>query len=230
MNIVIIGATQGLGLCLTRKFLKHGHKVAAGIVERSTPAALAALQETYSGMLKVFQADVTDEPELLRGAALCRDFMGEIDSLCSVAGILLPGDRVNTIERTDIAELRRTFDVNAVGPVIVGKSFYPVMKRGGSVFIVTSEGMNIKWCGQWIPCYSLSKIAATKAVGIFNAAVKDVDFYAVHPGRMNTEMGRTSAQIEPEESADGLFRLMTGEAPVSREHWYIDYQGREMES
>lgn len=229
MNVVIIGATQGLGLCLTKEFLKNGHRVAAGVVERSTPAALASLLEEYGENLKVFQADVTDEEEIRAGAAFCKEFLGVIDSVCCVAGVLLPGDRTNMIIDADIGELRKTFDVNAVGPIIVGKSFYPLVKKGGTVFTVTSEGMNIKWCGQWIPCYSLSKIAATKAVGVFNAAVEDVDFYAVHPGRMNTEMGRTSAQIEPEESANGFYRLMTGEIPVSRDCWYIDYLGREME-
>ena len=228
MNVVVIGATQGLGLCLGRKFLENGHKVAAGVVDRETPASLRPLLEQYPENLRVFQADVTDEKELERGAALCREFLGEVDSLCNVAGVLLPGDRVTTIEKCDVAELRKTMEVNAIGPVLVGRAFYPVMKKGGSLFTVTSEGMNVKSCGTWVPCYALSKIAATKVPGLFNAAIEDVDFYAVHPGRMNTEMGRTTAQIEPEESAEGFYRLMTGATPVSREEWYIDYKGDPM--
>lgn len=47
---------------------------------------------------------------------------------------------------------------------------------------------------------------------------------------MNTDMDRTTAQIEPEESAAGFCRLMTGETPVSRDRWYIDYTGAEMEA
>ncbi|MEI3162907.1 MAG: hypothetical protein V8S74_05830 [Lachnospirales bacterium] len=47
---------------------------------------------------------------------------------------------------------------------------------------------------------------------------------------MNTDMGRTTAQIEPEVAAEGFCRLMTGETPVSREKWYIDYNGAEMEA
>ena len=228
MNVVVIGATQGLGLCLTRKFLENGHKVAAGVIDRATPPSLLPLCEQYGGQLSVFQADVTNEEEIIKGAALCKEFLGEVDALCNVAGVLLSGDRVNTIEKCDIAELRKTFEVNTIGPVIVGKSFYPVMKKGGAVFTVTSEGVNVKNCGTWVPAYGLSKIAATKVSGIFNASVEDVDFYSVHPGRMNTEMGRTTAQIEPEESAEGFYKLMTGETPVSRDEWYIDYKGDPM--
>jgi len=43
---------------------------------------------------------------------------------------------------------------------------------------------------------------------------------------MNTDMGRATAQIEPEEAAEGFRRLLTGETPLRREHWYIDYAGR----
>ena len=46
-----------------------------------------------------------------------------------------------------IGELRRSFDVNTVGPVIVAKCFYPHMKKGGKVFTVTSEGVGIRSCG-----------------------------------------------------------------------------------
>lgn len=230
MRAIIIGATQGLGLALTALLLKNGHSVGAGILERETPAALTALEETYPDHLHVFQADVTNEDEIARGAVRCKAWFGEVDSLCNVAGVIRPSDRDTLITGCVIADLRRTLDVNTVGPVIVLKHFYPIMRRGGSMLTVTSEGPNVKENGTWIPCYGLSKTAATKVPGLFNAAVSDVDFYAVHPGRMNTEMGRTTAQIEPEESAEGFYRLMTGGTPMSRAEWYINYKGEPMPS
>jgi NAD(P)-dependent dehydrogenase (short-subunit alcohol dehydrogenase family) len=154
--------------------------------------------------------------------------MGEIDAVCIVAGVLLPGDRINMIHECDPDVLRKSFEVNAFGAVFAAKAFYPVTKKGGKIFTITSEGVGVKNCGTWIPCYALSKTAATKAMGIFNASVADVDFYAVHPGRMNTEMGRTTAQIEASESAEGIYKLITGDIPVSRDEWYIDYLGRPM--
>lgn len=230
MNVVIIGATQGLGLALTDLFLKRGHHVAAGIVERQMPPAIAGLKEKYGESLCVFQGDVTNEDEIAQGVQLCKERFGEIDSLCNVAGVILSSDRETLIQNCVIADLRKTLDVNTVGPVIICKHFYPLMRKGGSIFTVTSEGVNVKNNGTWIPCYGLSKTAATKVPGLFNAAIEDVDFYAVHPGRMNTEMGRTTAQIEPEESAEGFYKLMTGETPISRREWYIDYKGKPMQA
>jgi len=228
MNVAIIGATQGLGLELTKKFLTEGHRVAAGILEREAPPALAELAVMYGDNLMVFKADVTDEAEIIHGSGLCREFFGEIDALCNVAGVLLSGDRVNEIHECDIAELRKSFDVNVVGAIIVAKAYYPVMKRGGMIITVTSEGVGVYSCGSWVPCYALSKMAATKVSGIFNASIDDVDFYSIHPGRMNTEMGRTTAQIEASESADGFYEIMIGNRPVSRDTFYVDYKGKPM--
>ena len=230
MNVVIVGASQGLGLSLTKKFLQEGHRVAAGIVEREIPDGLLELQKKHPEDLYIFPGDVTNEEEILAGAQLCKKWFGQVDSLCITAGVILPRDRTTLIQDCVIDDLRKTLDINTVGPVIVCKAFYPVMARQGSIFVVTSEGANVKNNGTWIPCYGLSKTAATKVPGLFNAAINDVDFYAVHPGRMNTQMGKTTAQIEPEESAEGFYKLMTGERAISRKEWYIDYTGKPMEA
>lgn len=228
MNIVVIGAAKGLGLCLVGQLLEKGHRVAAGTLQRVPK--LESLSVQYGENLMVFDADVTDEEQMQKAAADVKDFMGFADALCNAAGVLLPEDRVRLLHECDIGELRKSLDVNAVGPVIAVKCFYPYIKKGGSVFTVTSEGTGIKNCGTWVPCYGLSKTAATKVSGILNASVPDVDFYSVHPGRMNTDMGRTTAQIEPEESAAGFVRLIDGSIPLSREEWYIDYQGNRMDA
>ncbi len=228
MNFAVIGTSRGLGLCLVRQLLEEGHKVAA--VARRLTEDLTVLAAQYPERLLVLQGDVTREEEMVSSAEKAHAFLKEIDALCNCAGVLLPLDRERLLHQCDISELRRTLDVNVVGPVIVVKAFYPYMKKGGSVFTVTSEGVGIKSCGTWVPCYGLSKAAETKISGILNASVEDVDFFSVHPGRMNTDMGRTTAQIEPEEAAEGFCCLMTGRRPVSRSRWYIDYTGNEMEA
>ncbi len=227
MRIVVIGAARGLGLKLTEKLLEYGYKVAAGATHISTE--LKKLQEVYNDQLLVFEADVTNEELIAEGAKKCNDFLGGIDVVCNVAGVLLDGDRINPLYQCDIMELRKTLDVNTVGPVIVVKSFYPYLKDGSNVFIVTSEGVGIGNCGEWVPCYAISKAAATKVSGILNASVKHINFYSVHPGRMDTDMGRSTAQISPEESAEGFIRLFNGQTPISRDNWYINFKGEKME-
>ncbi|MHB8129377.1 MAG: SDR family NAD(P)-dependent oxidoreductase [Mobilitalea sp.] len=226
MNTVIIGAAKGLGLCLTAQLLEKGFLVAAGTI--NITSGLIELKEKYGDSLLVFEADVTNEKQIEDGAQKCSEFFGKIDTVCVVAGILLDDDRTKLLHECDITVLKKTFEVNLFGPVTVVKSFYPYLKDGANVFIVTSEGAAISNCGTWIPSYGLSKAAATKACGIFNQSAQNVNFYAVHPGRMNTDMGSMTANIEPEESAKGFCRLVSGETSISRSCWYIDYNGNKM--
>ena len=55
MNFVVIGATKGLGLCLTRQLLETGHRVAAGAIVVSSE--LEALKAQYADRLLVLKAD-----------------------------------------------------------------------------------------------------------------------------------------------------------------------------
>ncbi len=226
MNTVIIGAAKGLGLCLTEQLLEKGCQVAAGTL--SMTSELTALKEKYGSSLLLFDADVTDEKQIENGAKICGEFFEKIDSICIVAGILMESDRTKLLHECDISVLKKTFEVNLFGPVTVINKFHPLLTDGANVFVVTSEGAAISNCGSWIPCYGLSKAAATKACGILNQSEQNINFYAVHPGRMNTDMGRTTAQIEPEESAQGFCRLICKETEISRESWYIDYLGNKM--
>ena len=223
MNICIVGATKGLGLSLTKKFLEEGHTVFSIALEPSLE--LDNLISTFKGNLEVCFGDITNENFVKDACELCGKYLVNIDSLCNVVGVLLHGDRSNLLHNCDIDELRRTFEVNTIAPVIIVKYFYPLMKINSTMLTVTSEGIEIKSCGTWVPCYGMSKASATKISGIMNASVTNVDFYSVHPGRMNTDMGKTTAQIQPEESAEGFYSIMTGKTPISRNNWYIDYMG-----
>ena len=67
-------------------------------------------------------------------------------------------------------------------------------------------------------------------MGIFRNTAQDDTIYAMHPGRMNTEMGRRFAQIEASESAECIYELTTGKRQVSPDaDWFIDYHGDPME-
>lgn len=228
MNFVVIGASRGLGFSLVEQLLKEKHRVAAGIIKMNP--LLADLKNRHSGQLLLIEVDITNEESVKAAASQSSEFLGAIDGLCVTAGVLLDGDRVNRLHEVDIDELRYTFEVNTIGPILASKYFYLYMAEGSNVFIVTSEGTGLMNCGTWVPAYALSKTAATKISGILNASVSNVNFFSVHPGRMNTDMGRTTAQIEPDVSAAGFLKLMTGQTPLSRDKWYIDYEGKIMDA
>jgi NAD(P)-dependent dehydrogenase (short-subunit alcohol dehydrogenase family) len=162
-----------------------------------------------------------------------KDFLGKADALINAAGVLLPGDWANPLHVCDISELRETFEVNTIGPIMVVKYFSPLIDQGGKVFIMTSEGVGVKNTDHGIPCYALSKSAATKAVGILNASFNTLDFYAVYPGPMHTaitDREKPVAGIDPAEVAEGFYKMVSGVIPLSRDTWYITYKGEALEA
>lgn len=227
MNFVVLGASRGLGYSLTQTLLMHNHRVVASV--RAVDETLDDLKGRYPESLHITIADITDEAAMEACAVVASDYLGAIDAVCVSAGIIADSDRDHLLHESMIEDVRRTFDVNVIGPIIAAKVFTPRMKDGGSIFVATSEGVHLSSVGSWIPAYGLSKTAATKVCGVLNASVPQVNYYAVHPGRMNTDMGRTTAQIEPEESAEGFRQLMDGSLPTHRNNWYIDYMGNVLE-
>jgi NAD(P)-dependent dehydrogenase (short-subunit alcohol dehydrogenase family) len=230
MKIVIIGADKGLGLVLVHKFLANGHDVVAGHVFPAPPDSLLSIKDG-ADRLHLVQTDVTKEPVMEKAAAQVMKELGPVDVLICVAGILVDGDRVNDLLHMDMADMRLTMEINAIGSAIMFKHFYPVMRKDGQGIMVsvTSEGGRINNLTSKRPAYGISKIAANKIVAIMRKTVSDVTIYAMHPGRMNTEMGYADAQIEPQESADSIYDLLTGKKPVSPDaDWFINYKGEPM--
>ncbi|WP_026486425.1 SDR family NAD(P)-dependent oxidoreductase [Caldanaerobius polysaccharolyticus] len=234
MNVVIIGANKGLGLCLVKIFAMRGHHVFAGVYGRDDLSRIEEVKEELSQYVDVIELDVSDELSV-KEAAMRVGFAknNAIDCLINCAGILLPGDRNNTISEMDIGELRKTLEINTIGTVNVIKHFLPCMRSDGQglLLFITSEAGSVSHNGMNFPAYSISKAAANKAVFVLRATVGDkYKVYAVHPGRMNTDMGRTTAEIEPEESAESIYSIVTGLRKVSdNNNGFINYKGEPMD-
>lgn len=233
MNIVVIGANRGLGYYLAKVFAEHNHHVIAGVFSKDSSPEINDLKNSYPQNVHLIPMDVSSEESIQAAAQAAQQLFGQVDVLINVAGVLLPGDREGTIVDTDLRELRLSLEVNTVGTVIVMQQFLPVMRGGGEgmMIMVTSEAGSVTNNGSVYPYYSVSKAAANKAVFVFRATVgEQCAIYAMHPGRMNTEMGRTYAQIEPNESAESIYRIAIGEKPIQDNGTgFINYKGEPME-
>ncbi|MEZ0537571.1 SDR family NAD(P)-dependent oxidoreductase [Caldicellulosiruptoraceae bacterium PP1] len=234
MNVVITGTNKGLGLCLLKVFAENGHKVVAGIYEKYNFSQVTEYIDNckYKDNIILVPMDVSNEDMVKKAAEKSYINFGPIDVVINVAGILLPTDRTDTILNGDIDVLRKSIEINTIGTVIVMKHFYKYIKKDGTgiMIFVTSEAGSVTNSGSNFPAYSISKAAANKAVFILRSTVQNqVKVYAMHPGRMNTDMGKTTAQIEPEESAIGIYKIVTGETHIYHNTTgFINYKGEEM--
>jgi NAD(P)-dependent dehydrogenase (short-subunit alcohol dehydrogenase family) len=207
---------------------EKGHRVFAGYRNNPSPG-ISEVAEQYTGCTLI-QLDITNEAMAERAAQQASDDGGLLDAVVLVAGILPDSDRRLLITDAVIPDMRAVLETNVTGTAIVIKHFHKLVKDGGMFIIITSEAGSMTNINTMYPEYAISKAAQNKLAAIFAKTVTNYRVYAVHPGRMNTVMGKTNAQIEPEISADGIYRILTGEKTVAPEHgWFINYLGEPME-
>ncbi|MCM1135036.1 MAG: SDR family NAD(P)-dependent oxidoreductase [Clostridium sp.] len=226
MNVLVIGASRGLGKVLSMELSARGHKVVVG-VRRKEDVGLDAFQ---SGSIAAYQMDVTDEESLKAAACEIKSKGITFHAVVQTAGVLMASDREKNLLHADIGDFKRAFDVNVLGIVLAFRTFYPLMEKGGIYIAQTSEGGSFLGGGAMFPAYGITKTAANKVIQTLRSTVDDVNVIAMHPGRMNTDMGRTTAQIEPEESAIGICEILEGKRPLKDGEWFVDYLGRKMQS
>jgi NAD(P)-dependent dehydrogenase (short-subunit alcohol dehydrogenase family) len=229
MRIFITGVNRGFALLLAGYMAERGHRVYACYHPSLPHEETKSLGAKFSN-LTVIPADVAKEDDISGAAKTILGDGGELDAVVSVAGVLTDSDRELPITEVNVADLRLALDVNVVGAAIVIKHFHKIVKKGGIFITITSEGGSMTNIGTRYPAYSVSKAGENKLVAVFAKTVSDYKIYAVHPGRMNTVMGRNDAQIEPVVSVENMYKIITGEKVVPPENgWFINYLGEAME-
>lgn len=227
MNVLITGASRGLGLALAAVYAEHGHTVIAAVRDlENAPQAQELSKQNHK--VRLLEMDVLSQNSIALAAKEAASQYGHIDTVINNAGVIMKSDAENTILGVDIQAYNMTMAVNTTAPVMVIQAFYPLLSLSNTptFAIITSES-TVERSGTWIPAYSVSKVAANKVASIVRATVGDmIRVLAIHPGRVDTDMGHNTAQISPQESADGIFGVLTGSIPA--QSWYVDWRGNRM--
>jgi len=120
-NIVITGASSGIGAACAIRLDRIGFRVFAGVRK---PADGEALQEKASERLTPVLLDVTSEHSIARAVRAIGD--APLAGLVNNAGIVVAGP----VELVPIAEWRKQFEVNVIGQVAVTQAFLPALRAG----------------------------------------------------------------------------------------------------
>ena len=208
-TIMIVGASRGIGLELTKQYANEAHEVIACV--RDTAAA-PKLDELVVGLenIKIEQLDVADPRSIEAAAGSIGD--GAIDNIIIVAGAL--GGEHQSIDDIDIEEWHRTLDTNTIGPMKIASTFKSnlVASGNGNLMILSSQLAASTWPlgGSYI--YSSTKAAVSKVGQILaiDWAEDPIIVTIMHPGWVQTDMGGPHAEITAEESASGIRSVITG--------------------
>ena len=201
-TVLIIGADRGIAKALAKGYLARGDAVIAACFGASSD--LAAGGARVEGNVDVTQDDpVNDMVARLAAAGL------QVDMLLHVAGVL----GLDELGKIDLDEVRRQFEINALGPLRTIQACLPLLAPAAKIGIVTSRvGSLADNDSGGMYAYRMSKAAANMA-GLnlhLDLAPRGIAVLMLHPGMVATDLtsGLPGDYVQPEEAAAGLMRNM----------------------
>ena len=193
MNIVIIGATSGIGKALFEKYANGANKI--GIIGRRTHL-LDELHQKYPSKTIPTQADITHLEEIEQAIHTLHDVLGKIDLAIVCAGI----GEINTT--LDYAVERPTIDTNVVGWTFVIDMLYHIFEQQGHGHLVAITSAGGLRGEPMAPAYSATKayqinyMEALRKKAFKNG--RHITVTDIRPGLVDTAMAK----------GEGLFWVM----------------------
>lgn len=221
MRFVVTGASRGIGLEFVKQLTSRGDEVEACARAPDEAPELLALRRP-GVRLRVHRLDVADDASV---AAFAQQLPpGPVDVLINNAGV----SGAKGGEPIDPPDILRVFNVNSVGTLRVVRALLPRLRAGTTkkILNLTSHLGSIADASGGRYAYRLSKAALNMATRLLAEDLGGEGFLtvALHPGWVQTRMGGTAAPLPPEQSIQGMLRVIDG---LSKEQSgrVFDYQG-----
>ncbi len=184
-QILITGASRGIGYATAKEFLALGARVAInGRTEQSVAAAISELGGGERLVAAPGSVGTVDGCELIVKAAV--DALGGLDVLINSAGVSID----STIENTDEAIWDETLDVNLKGTFFCVRSALPELRKSGGSIVNMASVSGLQGSAEG-SAYCASKggvVNLTRALAMELAP--DIRVNCVCPGWVDTDMLR----------------------------------------
>jgi NAD(P)-dependent dehydrogenase (short-subunit alcohol dehydrogenase family) len=215
-NILVIGASRGLGLEFVRQHREAWDRV---IATARDDAGLKRLEALGARALRI---DVAD-PASVRGLGLQLD--GEkIDVALYVAGVMSHG---GATEPPAQDEFDRVMHTNVLGAMQVIPQVAPLVESAGGRFVFVSSEMGfisaVDSSFSWL--YRTSKAALNMAVASAQCDYPKAVLVAMSPGWVQTDMGGPKAPLTPQQSVTSMRASIAGLGPRHKGA-FLNHDGR----
>ena len=189
-NVLITGASRGIGAAAARLFARKGWNVALNFRSSRTEAEELAQELIQQGVKAVpIQADVSDPGQAERMVQEADRLLGSLDALVCGAGVALPQQLLTD---TTVDQWRRVMSVDLDGMFYTLRAAIPGMVRRRQGAIVTVSSM---WGAAGGSCEAPYSAAKAGVIGLTKALAKElgpsnIRVNCVAPGVIGTDMNR----------------------------------------
>lgn len=221
-NLLLIGASRGLGYAMAEEFLKRGWHVVGTV--RGGRTRLHELAATADGRLGIETVDITEPAQV---TALRARLAGQTFDLLFVnAGVT--NDTRQTIADVSTEEFVRVLVTNALSPMRVVETLQDLVAPTGTIGVMSSGlGSVANNNAGGYEIYRASKAGLNTLMRSFSARHQGDPrtFLIMAPGWVRTDMGGPEARLSIDESIPNL--ADTIEAQFGKTGLqYLDYLGR----
>ncbi|MGN7758504.1 SDR family oxidoreductase [Chryseobacterium sp. 22532] len=135
-SVLITGADSGIGKATALLFAKEGANIAIIYYKDDNDAQKTKEQiEQLGRKCIIFSGDINDYDFCEDTTKKVVSEFGGIDILINNAGVQFPAENIEDLEEKNI---RKTFDSNIIGMILLTKVVFPYLKEGSSVINTTS--------------------------------------------------------------------------------------------
>ena len=227
-NVLVTGASRGIGLAIARKLAASGYSVTA-VARRSgdeLEAAIEASKREAAGSLRFAALDLSDVPAIAPFVRQLRRESGSIYGLVNNAGIGTEG-LLATMPNGQIEALLR---LNNLSPIVLSKYVVRGMIADGRGRIVNLSSIIASTGYNALSVYGASKAAM---IGFTKSLAREVGrmgitVNAIAPGFIDTEMTRGLDEAQRKRIADrsALRRLAEADDVANMAAFLIGEAGR----
>ena len=191
--VIVTGGGRGIGAEVVERIARRGIPVCFSFISRENEAKeLVARLQSEGHHCAAIQADVGTPADIDKMFKFAQDKFGVLGGLVNNAGFV--GKVGRRISNVDVETLRKTFDVNIIGPILCAQHALKQIStahggQGGRIVNVSSIAARTGSPNDWVD-YAASKAALnTFTLGLAREVAKEgVQVISVAPGGVATEL------------------------------------------
>lgn len=151
-RVLVTGGASGIGRATVQRAAAEGADVA--VFDRNDVEAVAEECSALGVRGRFWQCDVGDESSVTAAVGQAAEWLGGLDAVVHVAGIV--GAQDVDVDRLELADWERVMTVNVAGAFLVAKHSVPHLERTSGALVLTGSGAGI-WNGHRSVAYGASK-------------------------------------------------------------------------